>query len=68
MASRNLKLAKSALEVLSENPDDTAQAIVAIAAMSSNSNERLFKRFKKSPLLIISNARPGGARDPTGGT
>ncbi len=49
MASRNLKLARHALEVLSENPDDTAQAIVAIAAMSGNSNERLFKRFKKSP-------------------
>ncbi len=49
MASRNLKLARRALEVLAENPDDTAQAIVVIAAMSGNSNERLFKRFKKSP-------------------
>ncbi len=49
MASRNMKLARQALEALSENPDDTAQAIVAIAAMSGNSNERLFKRFKKSP-------------------
>ncbi len=49
MASRNLKLARRAMEVLAENPDDTAQAIVAIAAMSGNSNERLFKRFKKSP-------------------
>jgi ubiquinone biosynthesis protein COQ4 len=48
MASRNLKLARRAMEVLAENPDDTAQAIVAIAAMSGNSNERLFKRFKKS--------------------
>jgi len=48
MPSRNLKLAKRALEVLAENPDDTAQAIVVIAAMSGNSNERLFKRFKKS--------------------
>jgi ubiquinone biosynthesis protein COQ4 len=36
------------MEVLAENPDDTAQAIVAIAAMSGNSNERLFKRFKRS--------------------
>ena len=49
MASRNLKLARRALQALGENPDDTAQAIVAIAAMSGNSNERLFKRFKKSP-------------------
>ena len=49
MASRNWKLARQALEVLAENPDDTAQAIVVIAAMSGNSNERLFKRFKKSP-------------------
>lgn len=48
MASRNLKLARRAMEVLAENPDDTAQAIVAIAAMSGNSNERLFRRFKKS--------------------
>jgi ubiquinone biosynthesis protein COQ4 len=48
MASRNLKLARNALETLAGNPDDTAQAIVAIAAMSGNSNERLFKRFKRS--------------------
>jgi len=45
----NLKLARRGLEVLAENPDDTAQAIVVIAAMSGNSNKRLFKRFKKSP-------------------
>ncbi|MCP3985525.1 MAG: hypothetical protein GY723_14135 [bacterium] len=49
MASRNLKLARQAIEKLAENPDDTAQAIVAIAAMSGNSNERLFKRLKRSP-------------------
>jgi len=49
MPSRNLKLARHAMEVLVENPDDTAQAIVVIAAMTGNSNERLFKRFKKSP-------------------
>ena len=49
MASRNLRVARQAMEILAENPDDTAQAIVAIAAMSGNSNERLFKRFKKSP-------------------
>ncbi len=49
MASRNLKLARHALEVLADNPDDTAQAIVVIAAMSGNSNERLFRRFKRSP-------------------
>ncbi len=48
MASRNLKLARRGLEILAENPDDTAQAIVVIGAMSGNSNERLFKRFKKS--------------------
>lgn len=49
MGSRNLKLARSSLEALAENPDDTAQAIVVIAAMSGNSNERLFERFKRSP-------------------
>lgn len=49
MTSRNLKVARRALNALGENPDDTAQAIVAIAAMSGNSNKRLFKRFKKSP-------------------
>ena len=49
MASRNLKLARRAMEVLAEDPDDTTQAIVAIAAMSGNSNERLLRRFKKSP-------------------
>lgn len=49
MGSRNLKLARSSLEALAQNPDDTAQAIVVIAAMSGNSNERLFGRFKRSP-------------------
>ena len=48
MVSRNLKLARRAMEALGENPDDTAQAIVVIGAMSGGSNERLFKRFKKS--------------------
>ncbi len=49
MPSRNVKLAKQALQALADNPDDTAQAIVVIAAMAGNSNERLFERFKKSP-------------------
>ncbi len=49
MASRDLKMARQALQALYENPDDTTQAIVAIAAMTGNSNERLFKRFKRSP-------------------
>ena len=33
---------------LLENPDDTAQAIRAIGAMSGNSPERCFKRFARS--------------------
>jgi ubiquinone biosynthesis protein COQ4 len=36
------------MEALSANPDDTAQAIRAIAAMSGNSPERCFRRFRKS--------------------
>ncbi len=36
------------MRALRKNPDDTAQAIVAIAALTGNSNQRLFKRFKKS--------------------
>lgn len=43
-----LREALQALEALSNNPDDTEQAIRAIGAMSSNSGERLFNRFKRS--------------------
>jgi ubiquinone biosynthesis protein COQ4 len=43
-----LREALQALEVLSNNPDDTEQAIRAIGAMSSNSGERLFSRFERS--------------------
>ena len=43
-----LNEALKALEALSKNPDDTAQAIRAIVAMSGNSGERLFNRFKRS--------------------
>lgn len=52
MASRNRLrplVARRAVRALRENPDNTMQAIVAIGAMSGNSNERLFRRFKKSP-------------------
>lgn len=41
-------VARRALRALGENPDDTAQAIVAIAALTGNSNERLFRRFQRS--------------------
>jgi ubiquinone biosynthesis protein COQ4 len=41
-------IAHRALRALSQNPDDTAQGIVAIAALTGNSNERLFRRFKRS--------------------
>jgi len=43
-----LNEALKALEALSNNPDDTEQAIRVIAAMSSNSGERVFNRFKRS--------------------
>ncbi|MDP6978469.1 MAG: Coq4 family protein [Myxococcota bacterium] len=49
MPSRDIKLARQAMKTLADNPDDTAQAIVVIAAMAGNSNDRLFARFKKSP-------------------
>ena len=51
MAARNRIrpfVARRALRALGNNPDDTTQAIVAIAAMTGNSNKRLFKRFKRS--------------------
>jgi len=41
-------VAHRALRALGKNPDDTTQAIVAIAALTGNSNQRLFKRFKRS--------------------
>ena len=41
-------VAHRALRELGKNPDDTTQAIVAIAALTGNSSERLFKRFKGS--------------------
>jgi len=40
--------ARRAMEALSANPDDTAQAIRVIAAMSGNSPERCFRRFQRS--------------------
>lgn len=40
--------ARIAMEALAADPDDTAQAIRAIAAMSGNSPERCFKRFAQS--------------------
>ena len=43
-------VARRAMRALAEDPDDTAQAIMAIAAMSGNSNKRLFARFKRSPI------------------
>ncbi len=52
MASRNRfrpLAAYRAMRVLRENPDDTMQAIVVIAALSGNSGRRLFKRFRRSP-------------------
>ncbi len=42
-------VARRAMRALSKNPDDTTQAIVAIAALTGNSNQRLLKRFKRSP-------------------
>lgn len=43
-----LSEARRALASLSANPDDTEQAIRAIAAMSGGSQERCFRRFQKS--------------------
>ena len=44
----NLREARRATAALSANPDDTEQAIRAIAAMSGNSNERCFRRFRRT--------------------
>jgi ubiquinone biosynthesis protein COQ4 len=38
-----------AMRKLRENPDDTARAIMVIGALSGNSGERLFRRFRRSP-------------------
>ena len=46
--SLRLREAQNALAKLSSNPDDTEQAIRAINAMSGDSAERLFKKFKLS--------------------
>lgn len=43
-------VARRALQALAQDPDDTASAIVAIGAMTGNSNKRLFNRFKKSAM------------------
>ncbi len=40
--------ARTAMEALGANPDDTAQAIRAIGAMAGNSPERCFRRFAHS--------------------
>jgi ubiquinone biosynthesis protein COQ4 len=45
-------VAYRAMRVLRQNPDDTAQAIMVIAALSGNSGRRLFKRFERSPLGV----------------
>lgn len=42
-------VAHRALRRLRENPDDTAQAIVVIAALAGGSGPRLFRRFRRSP-------------------
>ena len=52
MAARNRfrpLVAYRAMRTLRENPDDTAGAIVVIAALSGNSGKRLFNRFRRSP-------------------
>jgi ubiquinone biosynthesis protein COQ4 len=42
-------VARRAMKKLREDPDDTAQAIRVIGALSGNSGKRLFKRFSGSP-------------------
>lgn len=52
MAARNRirpLVALRAMRQLGENPDDTAQAIVVIAALAGNWNRRLLRRFRRSP-------------------
>lgn len=52
MAARNRfrpLVARRAMRLVRENPDDTAAAIVVIAALSGNAGKRLFNRFRRSP-------------------
>jgi len=42
-------VALRAMRKLGQDPDDTAQAIVVIAALAGNSNQRLLRRFRRSP-------------------
>lgn len=52
MAARNRVrplVALRAMRKLGENPDDTAQAIVVIGALAGNSQQRLLRRFRRSP-------------------
>ena len=42
-------VARRAMKKLRENPDDTAQAIRVIGALSGNSGKRAFERFSRSP-------------------
>jgi len=42
-------VARRAMKKLREDPDDTAQAIVVIGALSGNSGKRAFERFSRSP-------------------
>lgn len=52
MAARNRfrpLVAYRAMRLVRENPDDTAAAIVVIAALSGNAGKRLFNRFRRSP-------------------
>lgn len=52
MAPRNRirpLVAFRAMRGLFQNPDDTSQAIVVIAALSGSSGKRLFRRFRRSP-------------------
>jgi ubiquinone biosynthesis protein COQ4 len=42
-------VARRAMKKLREDPDDTAQAIRVIGALSGNSGKRIFERFRRSP-------------------
>ncbi|MBW2313598.1 MAG: hypothetical protein JRH10_05340 [Deltaproteobacteria bacterium] len=42
-------VARRAMKKLREDPDDTAQAIRVIGALSGNSGRRVFERFSRSP-------------------
>lgn len=42
-------VALRAMRKLVDDPDDTAQAIVVIGALTGNSGKRLFRRFRRSP-------------------